>query len=308
MLDDDLKQEGIVVALKANFLLVEIDSKQFSSQQESAVMTTKTRRILCTKRNRLSYLESYIYVGDKVVVEQIDWEKNTGVVSNFQPRFSLIQRPPVANISNVFVVISFDEPLINFHQVSHFLLAAEQAQQKVDLVLTKNDLIKRTDEMRCIDRLLEWGYSPFSISIKNGNGIDVLSKYLSTIEIGVFCGPSGVGKSSLLNHLIPNKNIPVGELSKKINRGKNTTRHVELFSFNNNCLIADTPGFNRPEIVGEPRQLGLLFPEIRIQLSQEQCKFRDCLHLDEPGCVVSKNWERYSEYRALVTSLSSPHR
>jgi len=120
-------------------------------------------------------------------------------------------------------------------------------------------------------------------------------------------GPSGVGKSSLINYLIPGKSIPVGDLSKKLKRGKHTTRHVELFSLGQESFIADTPGFNKPDFDIKPHSLGRLFPEIRSQLKNKKCKFRNCLHLDEPGCIISRNWERYDTYRNFVKEMINLH-
>ncbi len=151
----------------------------------------------------------------------------------------------------------------------------------------------------------EWGYESSPVSIINGQGIASLYKKLETIQLGVLCGPSGVGKSSLINYLLPTISIPIGNLSKKLKRGTHKTRHVELFSLLNGALIADTPGFNKPTLCVKPSDLSHLFPEFRYQLKTSNCKFRNCLHLNEPGCGISKNWERYENYKKYMDELSS---
>ena len=106
---------------------------------------------------------------------------------------------------------------------------------------------------------------------------------------------------------MPDKSLKIGSLSKNLQRGLNTTRHVELFKLYQESFVADTPGFNRPELKVEPNRLSLLFPEFRNQLTGHQCKFRDCLHRDEPGCGINKDWERYSYYRQFIDELIDSH-
>ena len=101
--------------------------------------------------------------------------------------------------------------------------------------------------------------------------------------------------------------MPTSSVSKKLKRGTHTTRHVELFAIGNGSLLADTPGFNRPEIVCEPSQFASLFPEFCLQLGKSQCKFRNCLHRDEPGCVINKDLERYPFYRENLEEMINSH-
>lgn len=214
----------------------------------------------------------------------------------------------MANITNIFVLISLDQPRFDYDQASRFLLTAENTRQKVSLILTKKDLITQNLLNQYLDRLNQWGYNPYPISVKTGDGVQKLKNTLTNSKIGVFCGPSGAGKSSLLNYLLPYASIPVGDLSKKLSRGKHTTRNVELFQLTNNSLIADTPGFNRPEIDIDPKELAFLFPEIRQQIHTNRCKFRDCLHLGEPGCALDKKFERYSNYKQFLKLMINRRR
>jgi ribosome biogenesis GTPase len=112
-----------------------------------------------------------------------------------------------------------------------------------------------------------------------------------------------VGKSSLLNGLRPELELQVGAVSGRLQRGRHTTRHVELFALAQRALVADTPGFNRPELPADPAQLAGLFPEVRQRLISGGCQFRDCLHQGEPGCVVGSGWERYPWYSLCLQDL-----
>ena len=299
------KFKGIVVALKANFLIVEIDYKNF--KDDSVDQLYEKIRLLCTRRSKLNYQGLFIDVGDIVCVESIDYNNKRAVVSEVEPRKSFLKRPAVANVTLVSICISVDEPLFDMEQTSRFLLTAECANIKPLIILTKTDLIAKNDLILYINKFKSWGYDCIPVSIHNSQGIDPLIERLRKTKLTVLAGPSGVGKTSLINHLIPTLSLPTSSVSKKLKRGTHTTRHVELFAIGNGSLLADTPGFNRPEIVCEPSGFAFLFPEFRTQLSNSQCKFRNCLHRDEPGCVIDKDLERYPFYREnLEEMINSP--
>jgi ribosome biogenesis GTPase len=299
------KIKGIVVALKANFLIVEIDFRDF--KDASMDQFSKKITFLCTRRSKLDYQGLFIDVGDKVCIESIDYKNKRAVVSDVEPRQSFLKRPAVANVTLVSICISVDEPLFDIEQLSRFLLTAECANIKSLIVLTKIDLIAKNELILYINQFNSWGYDCVPVSIQNSQGIDSLIERFRKTKLTVLAGPSGVGKTSLINHLIPTVSLPTSSVSKKLKRGTHTTRHVELFSIGNESLLADTPGFNRPEIVCEPSGFAFLFPEFRTQLSNSQCKFRNCLHRDEPGCVIDKDLERYPFYREnLEEMINSP--
>ena len=296
---------GIVVALKANFLIVEIYSKDL--KEDSSDQFAEKIRLLCTRRSKLDYQGLFIDVGDIVCVESIDFKNKRAVIFEVEPRKSFLKRPAVANVTLVSICISVDEPLFDMEQTSRFLLTAECANIKPLIILTKIDLIPKNDLILYIDKLKLWGYDCLSVSIKNAHGIDLLIERFRTTKLTVLAGPSGVGKTSLINHLIPPLALPTSSVSKKLKRGTHTTRHVELFTIGNGSLLADTPGFNRPEIECEPSGFAFLFPEFRAQLAKSQCKFRNCLHRDEPGCVINKDLERYPFYRENLEEMISSH-
>jgi len=116
----------------------------------------------------------------------------------------------------------------------------------------------------------------------------------------IISGPSGVGKSSLINQLIPSVEQRVSAVSGKLGRGRHTTRHVELFSLPGSGLVADTPGFNQPDLTCTPSEVGRYFPEIRQRLGDHACQFSNCLHREEPNCAVRGKWERYEHYLTLL--------
>ena len=296
---------GIVVALKANFLIVEIICKDFKDYLFHKF--SENSRLLCTRRSKLAYKGLFIDVGDIVSVESVDFKNKRAVIYKVEPRKSFLQRPAVANVTLICICISVDEPLFDMKQASRFLLTAECANIKPLIVLTKIDLISKNDLSLYINKLNSWGYDCVPLTIKNFQSIDSLIERFRQTKLTVLAGPSGVGKTSLINHLIPTLSLPIASVSKKLKRGTHTTRHVELFPIGKGSLLADTPGFNRPEILCEPSDFAYLFPEFQAQLSKSKCKFRDCLHRDEPGCVINKDLERYHFYRENLEEMISSH-
>ncbi len=295
--------EGMVVALQANYLEVEVTLKDGHKFIDNVKSSIKIIRLLCTLRNRILYKGSSVCVGDLVLIEEINWRNSRAVITDVYPRRNHLLRPPVANVDHVYVILSLASPSFNIEQASRFLLNAEQSHLQVSIVLSKRDLVSVNQFNQQFLRLKSWGYKMFAISTKNGEGVDELRHNLQSAKLSVFCGPSGVGKSSLINHLLSKTILRVGALSGKLKRGRHTTRHVELFAISEGSFVADTPGFNRPDVQFDPKTLSFLFPEIRNQKAQNSCKFRDCLHLDEPGCIINKKWERYSQYREFLKEI-----
>jgi len=305
VLDELPLVKGLVVTIKANYSIVEIDLNQSQPFSHNGLVGLNNLRFLCTLRKRLTHRGFSVRVGDRVVLESIDMNAFTAVISNLEPRESLLSRPPVANVTEVFVVLSVKSPSFDFDQASRFLLTAEKSGLSVYLILTKTDLINAEDLDNVIKRLTNWGYTPIAVSVKNGQGMELLTRKLKRSQLAVLCGPSGAGKSSILNHLLPNESISIGDLSGKLQRGRHTTRNVELYALDKGSFIADTPGFNRPDLKVRPVKLQTLFPELQDQVLNCSCRFRDCLHTDEPGCGVDTNWERYRQYRKLLGEMIS---
>jgi ribosome biogenesis GTPase / thiamine phosphate phosphatase len=277
---------GTVIAVQANFCQVQIAPD---------TPTVGGKLILCTRRARLQKIGISAIVGDRVTIDEVDWQGLKGVVIDVFPRHSLLDRPPVANADRILLVFALAEPALDPFLLSKFLVKAESTGLQVSLCLNKSDLVTNIQRQEWCDRLSEWGYQPIVISVEHGIGIQELQIELDR-QITVFAGHSGVGKSSLTNALIPDSNIRVATVSGKLSRGRHTTRHVQLFTMPTGGLIADTPGFNQPDIACAPTELPGYFPEIRQRLTMGNCQFSDCTHRDEPNCVVRGEWERYPHY------------
>ncbi len=289
---------GTVVAVQANFYRVQLDEED-GEMREMREMGEQylpyPPLLLCTRRTRLKKIGQQVMVGDRVVVEEPDWAGGRGAIAEVLTRQSELDRPAIANVNQILLVFAVADPPLEPYQLSRFLIKAESTGLDVLLCLNKSDLISPPEQQKVSDRLLGWGYQPIFISVKNGINTDQAARYLSN-KITVIAGPSGVGKSSLINSLIDSAKLRVGEVSGKLARGRHTTRHIELFELPSGGLLADTPGFNQPDMDCNPEELIRYFPEARKRLAVASCRFSDCLHRDEPECVVRGDWERYEHY------------
>lgn len=280
---------GTVLAVQANYYWVQF------APAESEQAPPPCEKLLCTRRSRLKKVGQQVMVGDRVVVEEPDWVGGRGAISDVLPRHSELDRPPIANADHILLVFAMAEPQLDAWQLSRFLTKAESTGLAVSLCLNKSDLVSSEMQQHWRDRLTQWGYQPIIFSVQTQTGLADLEDSLQH-RMTIVSGPSGVGKSSLINHLIPAVELRVGAVSGKLARGRHTTRHVELFELPAGGLLADTPGFNQPDLDCTPLELAHYFPEIQQRLSVAQCQFSDCLHRDEPNCAVRGDWERYEHY------------
>lgn len=279
---------GMVVAVQANYYQVQLDTTPALPPEASPTL-------LCTRRSRLKKIGQQVMVGDRVLVEDPDWAGGRGAIAQVFPRQSELSRPPIANTDQILLVFSLADPPLEPYQLSRFLVKAESTGLAVRLGLNKSDLIPVEQQAQWHSRLMEWGYQPILMSLHTQNGLADLRTALDQ-RATVISGPSGVGKSSLINHLIPTVDLRVGEVSGKLGRGRHTTRHVELFALPTGGVLADSPGFNQPTLDAAPEELTDLFPEARKRLEVHDCQFSNCLHRDEPNCAVRGDWERYEHY------------
>lgn len=242
-------------------------------------------------------------IGDIVEIEA-DGEK--GSIVDILDRRSYLVRPPVANIDTMLLVSAASSPEPNLFLMDKMLVNAEISHISPVVCINKTDLARRDD---LTDIYKSAGYEVFTVSAEKNEGIQELTGYLKG-RTTAFAGLSGVGKSSLLN-IITDGKLETGSVSEKIQRGKHTTRHVELFELSDGGFVLDTPGFSSLEIEGiKADELWQYFPEMRD--SRNKCRFRGCSHINEPDCYIKdklKNGEilpsRYESYVQIYNQLKS---
>ena len=251
-------------------------------------------------------------VGDIVKI-RISSEDNTGYVEEIMDRESELIRPPVANVTQVIVVASVKKPELNTWLVDKILVMSEERHLSVVLCINKADLdLKRSKELRALYE--KAGYDVVLASKVTGLGIEELREGLKN-NVNVFAGPSGVGKSTLLNTLNPLFKLETADISRKTQRGKHTTRHVELLKLDRDTFILDTPGFSSFDLdfIEDYRDLRHYFRDI--EKYNGKCGFNSCIHLNEPNCAVKTavdegniNKERYENYILILEELKNKKR
>lgn len=251
-------------------------------------------------------------IGDKVKI-RISKEDNNGYIEEIYKRETSLRRPPVANITQAIIVMSIRKPKVNSWLLDRFLIMAEAEGLNSVICINKIDLdLEASHKLKIIYSKI--GYKVIMTSIETGEGIGDLRESLNN-NISVFAGPSGVGKSSLLNLINPNYKLKTGEISEKNKRGKHTTRHTELLHLNDNSYVLDSPGFSSLDIdfIEYATKLGDYFLEIKKH--SNGCKFVNCLHLNEPGCEVKKQVEaheispeRYENYLMFLEEIKKIRR
>lgn len=291
----DKGYKGLVIKKFNEFLLVELNQKE-----NFAI----NKKFLCKIRKSVNFRNQLVFVGDEVILSQIDCKRNRATIESLVKRNNILERPSVANISNIYVICSVEEPKLNLSQVNRFLISAEQLGVEVGLVLTKCDLITEEKRLSLIDKFQKWGYQAITLNFNNPDNFKNLMIDLKKKKCSIFMGPSGVGKTTLLNMIIPGLDNTTAAVSSKIKRGKNTTRNVELFSLSSKSYIVDTPGFNMQALEIDIRALPNLYLEIYKQVVTKgiKCKFRNCLHINDQGCNLNKNFERYTFYKEMIES------
>lgn len=284
----DLPQRlGTVVAVQANFYQVRLEN------------SPEKPFLLCTRRTRLKKIGQQVLVGDRVVVSDPLNSDERGAIIEVLPRQSEFKRPQVANVDQVLLVFALEEPTLDPWQLSRRLVMAESSGLDLCLCLNKTDLVTPEKQQQWRERLVSWGYQPLFFSVANHTGIEEIKQNLKD-KITILAGLSGVGKSSLINVLLPGVNLRVGNVSGKLRQGAHTTRHVELFELADGGFIVDSPGFNQLDIACPSVDLICYFPEARKMLASGSCQFSDCSHLLEPNCVVRGDWERYEHYLSFL--------
>ncbi|MCR5691445.1 MAG: ribosome small subunit-dependent GTPase A [Eubacterium sp.] len=248
-------------------------------------------------------------VGDNVEIQILDEEKYLGNIEKILERKNELIRPAVANVDQAMVIFAMAEPMPNLNLLDRFLVMMEWQGVETLICLSKQDVVSQEEIDRLTAIYQKCSNRVLTISNVEETGIDEVREALKG-KTTVLAGPSGVGKSSLVNHLAPDAQSETGEISEKIGRGKHTTRHSELFHIGRRTFIFDTPGFSSlklPDV--EKEDLCHYFSEF--QEYANQCKFQPCSHIHEPGCKVKEELEkgnlcqtRYDNYVQMYNEMA----
>ncbi|MGE5558050.1 MAG: ribosome small subunit-dependent GTPase A [Bacillota bacterium] len=263
--------------------------------------------IRCRARGKLKNRNDEVYVGDFVDVSMVNDAE--GVIEDILPRRILLTRPYIANVDHVFIVFSLADPAPGHMLIDRFLLLAGEAGLSVTMVFNKQDLVKPGQTGRWMDFYRKVGYDCISTSALQRVGKRKLLQRAKN-RVSVLTGPSGVGKSALLNMIGP-WNLATGRLSARIERGRHTTRMVQLLPLGGEGFIADTPGFTQLDLSNFPGDsLDRYFPDF--EAWRRECRFNGCRHVAEPGCMVKKAVEdglilpeRYRSYVDFTEEINA---
>lgn len=249
-------------------------------------------------------------VGDDVEVELTEEMPLTGNIIKILPRQSVLIRPASANVDQALVIFAIVKPNPNYNLLDRFLITMEQQALKAVICFNKKDLASLEEQKELEKAYGECGYQVLFVSGTGRQGMDEIRKCLKG-KTTVVAGPSGVGKSTIINALYPEANMETGEISRKIDRGKHTTRHAQLFALDEDTFIMDTPGFTSLSLGEmEKEELQGYYPEFAGY--EKNCRFGGCSHISEPVCGVKEALEagriskvRYRNYVVLYEELKN---
>lgn len=258
-------------------------------------------------RGNLKKNKEVLVVGD--IVEFTLDNNNECVVNKIIERKNFLRRPPVSNLDMMVVVFSIVKPDVNLPVIDKLIASCEYIGINVVICISKTDLVSE-NELNEIKSIYEKIYPVITI---DNHSDEFSDEHLRNIIKGhsvALAGPSGVGKSTIINRLKSEANAKIGSISDKTDRGRHTTRHVEIFDIGDNTFLFDTPGFTSLELgLNDNANIDSLFPEIR-KLSGN-CKYRNCKHINEPDCAVKKALEngqlsqsRYNSYLIITEEVS----
>lgn len=252
-------------------------------------------------------------VGDDVELDVLDEGEKTGNITAVHERKNELIRPAVANIDQALVVFAVTEPKPHFNLLDRFLVMMEYKEIPVILCFNKTDIAAESEREELAEVYRACGYPVLFTSAKEELNIEAVKELLRGKTTAI-AGPSGVGKSSLINLLQPHVRMETGDISKKIARGKHTTRHCELITIDKESYIMDTPGFSSL-YVGEMEKEELKYCFREFAPFEGRCRFQGCSHIHEPGCLVKAAVEeeqihkiRYRDYVEMYQELQDKKR
>lgn len=252
-------------------------------------------------------------VGDNVEITVLNEEEKEGSVTSILPRRNSLIRPAVANVDQAFLIFAMENPKPNFLLLDRFLIMMEQQEIPVVICFNKKDVGEKKEMEKLYEIYTGCGYRVVLSSTYEGEGMDEIREILKG-KTTVVAGPSGVGKSSITNCMQGEVQMETGEISKKLKRGKHTTRHSQVIPVEKNTFLVDTPGFSSLYLTDmKEEELRDYFPEF--VMYEPQCRFQGCMHIHEPGCAVKEalsegkiNQQRYDNYLALYEELKEKRR
>lgn len=247
-------------------------------------------------------------VGDLVEIDIIDEVEKKGNIISIRPRRNALIRPAVANVDMALIVFAAATPDPNFNLLDRFLVLMARQNVPVCICFNKSDLVSEEVKQTYAAAYEACGYPVEFISVRRDEGIDRLMELLRG-RTTTIAGPSGAGKSSLINRLQPQVQMETGAVSRKIGRGKQTTRHTQLIHIEGNSYIMDTPGFSSLYLTGmDKEELQQYYTEFAHY--EPYCRFQGCSHISEPDCGVKQalaqgqiSQLRYDNYVQLYTEL-----
>ena len=285
--------EGKIIRGIAGFYYVHTDSMGVFECKAKGIFRNKNEKPL---------------VGDNVSLDILDKEQMTGNITKILPRKNSLIRPAVANTDQAVIIFAASYPEPDLNLLDRFLLMMAMQEIPVAVCFNKSDDAEETFLSQLAGNYKNSGCRVFLTSATTGSGIKEFKESLAG-KTTVLAGPSGVGKSSVINQLFPEASMAVGNISSKIKRGKHTTRHSELFGLGGGTYIMDTPGFTSLRLPdAKKEEIREYYPEFQDYAGE--CRFKGCVHINEPGCAVKEAAtkgeipeSRYNNYKQFYEKI-----